>query len=160
MSLLDGLKEAMINPLFESVEEADTDAELDFEMALEAVIDDHIELSDADVIAIMDDENPDNIVADMTSKDENESKIEEDAMDDGTKALEAALDELLALENELPVKDDPADDPESTPALTEGCNSKALEMDDDDAEYDEDDENEDDEDYVSLDSLLGSIFKN
>lgn len=149
MSLLDGLKEAMINPLFDSVEESDIDAELDFELALEAVVDKQIELSDADIAAILDDDNPDNIVSDLTAKDENISKIADDAFDDDMNALESLLDELLAAESDMP--EVPGDDPEST----EGCGSKALEMDDDDDEYDEDD---DDDSFISLDSLLDSVF--
>lgn len=172
MSLLDGLSDAMINPIFDAVTEADLDDSMDFEMALEAVID--IELSEADIDAILDDENPDNIVSDMTSKDETVAKIKkdvkdeilEDDSDDGIATLEAMLDELNAMESDIPEDDDPADDPESK--ALDACNQKACEMDDDDTEYDEgyedsDDDlgdSDDDDDYVSLDSLLGSIFNN
>jgi hypothetical protein len=150
MSLLDGLKESMMNPLFDAVEESDIDIELDFELAIEAVIDKQIALSDSDIAAILDDDNPDNLVSDLTSKDENISKIADDAIDDDLKSLESMLNDLLAFESDMP--DDPGIDPEST----EGCGSKACEMDDDDDEYDDDD----DDYYLSLDSLLSSVFKN
>ena len=149
MSLLDGLKDAMINPIFDSVTESDADAELDFELALEAAVDKHVELSDADVAAIMDDDNPDNIVADMGPKDESVSKIAEDAVDDDFKALEAMLDELNALEADT--SDD--DSVENTEPIEEGCGGKAC-------EEEGDAEPEDDPDYVSLDSLLDSVFGN
>lgn len=155
MSLLDGLKNAMINPLYDSVTESDVDDELDFEFALEAVIDKQIELSDSDIAAILDDTNPDNEVSDMSAKDENIDKIAEDTANAELNALEAMLDEFLAEEMEMPEDDNSKDDPESM----EGCSKKACEMDDDDDEYDEDDDEDDDDDsYMSLDSLLDSIF--
>ena len=98
MSLLDGLKDAMINPLFDAVNESDVDTDLDFELALEAVVDKQIELSEDDYAAIMDDENPDNVMADISTKDEQVSKIAKDVVDDDFEALESMLDELLATE--------------------------------------------------------------
>ena len=154
MSLLNGLKEAMLNPMFEAVNESDIDAELDFEMAMEAVVDKHIELSDADIAAIMDDNNPDNVVADIGANDESIKKITEDAFEDDLASLESMLDEFLASESVM-IPDDPNSDadPESTEGCksTEGCGSKATEMDDEDGDDDNDD-------YLSLDSLLKSIF--
>ena len=160
MSLLNGLKNAMINPLFDAVNEADIDAEFEFEMALEAVIDKQIELSEEDYAAIMDDNNPDNIVADITSKDEAPSKIAQDAIDDDMKALEAMLDELLAMEETTDTAhgETPGVDPETMGSLDACC--KATEMDDDDTEYDEDEDDDDADDAFSLDSLLNSIFEN
>lgn len=161
MSLLDGLKDAMANPLFDAVNEADMDAEFEFETALEAVVDKHIELTDADYAAILDDDNPDNIAADIGPKDETIDNIADDSIDDEIKSLESMLDAFLASESDN-TPDDPGVDPDSTEgcvnAESEGC-VKATEMDDDDTEYDEGDEDEDD-DYVSLDSLLDSIFEN
>ena len=158
MSLLNGLKDALINPLFDAVNEADIDADFEFETALEAVIDKQIELSEEDYAAIMDDENPDNIVADITTKDENPSKIASDAMDDDLKALESMLDELLAMEENI--EDAQAEirsvDPETLGSLDANC--KATEMDDVDSEDDEDEPEEDD--TFSLDSLLKSVFDN
>ena len=151
MSLLDGLKDAMINPMFDAVNEADIDAEFDFETALESVVDKYVELSEKDIAAIFDDNNPDNIVADISSKDESVAKIADDAIDDDLKSLESMLDSFLASEAMVPDDPEPSEDPEST----EGCGSKAMEMDDDDTEYDEDDESDE---YLSLDSLLKSIF--
>lgn len=148
MSLLDGLKDAMANPLYDSVTESDIDEEINFEFALEAAVDNHIELSDTDIAAILDDENPDNIVADMTNKDENISNIANDAISDDLASLEAMLDEFIAEEEiSTPEKDDVEEDPESL----EGCNGKACET-----EEDMDEDNQ----YLSLDSLLDSVFNN
>ena len=159
MPLLDGLKTAMANPLLDAANEADMDAEFEFETALEAVVDKYIELTDADYAAILDDENPDNIAADIGPKDETIEKIANDSLEDDIKSLESMFDNLLATESDTP--EDPGDDPDSNEgcvnAECEGC-SKATEMDDDDdTEYDDDDS---DDDYVSLDSLLESIFEN
>ncbi len=149
MSLLDGLKESMINPLYDSIMESAMDEEFDFETALEAAIDKQIELSEADIAAILDDENPDNIVADISDKDENLNKIAKDTVNEDLATLESMLDTLLAEESERP--EDPGEDPESL----EGCSKSACEMDDG-----EDDANEvDDDGYVSLDSLLDSVFR-
>lgn len=147
MSLLDGLKDAMINPLYDSVTESDIDAEIDFEFALEAAVDKQIELSDADISAILDDDNPDNIVADLSTKDENISNIADDAVSDDLASLEAMLDEFIAEENAEPEKDEPERDPESL----EGCGGKACET---------EEENDEDDQYLSLDSLLDSVFNN
>lgn len=147
MSLLDGLKESMLNPIYDAMMESDMDAEFDFETALEAAVDKQIELSDADIRAILDDSNPDNIVADLTKNDERIDAIANDTVNSELKALEAMLDELEAMESDTPEDDDPSEDPESNESCcksTESC--------------DEDDEGEDD--YLSLDSLLGSVFKN
>ena len=163
MSLLDGLKDAMINPLFESATESSIDDDMDFEFALEAAVDPQIELSDADIIAILDDENPDNIVSDMTTKDEDIKKIEKDSIEEGATmeamcdegaALEALLDELIANEGN---SEEP---PEAAqPTSVEGCTRAACETDDDDDLEDNDaDDEEDDDDYTTLDSLLNSIF--
>jgi hypothetical protein len=149
MSLLDGLNDAMINPVYDSILESDLDTELDFEMAIEAVVDKEIELSDSDIKDILNDDNPDWIGVDMTTKDESVSKITDDAVEDDLKSLESMLDEYLAFESRLVDEDEPSNDPEST----ESCGTKACEMDDDDDEYDDDDE-----EYMSLDSLLDSIF--
>jgi hypothetical protein len=151
MSLLDGLKQSMINPLYDSIMESEMDDEFDFETALEEAVDKQIELSDSDIRAILDDENPDNIVADFTDKDESLNKIAKDTVNEDLATLESMLDELLAIESDLP--EDPGKDPESL----EGCNKGACEMDDgpDDANEVEEDE----DDYISLDSLLDSVFK-
>ena len=161
MSLLDGLKDSMVNPIFDSIMESDMDAEFEFETALEAVIDKQIELSAEDISAILDDENPDNIVSDMTKNDEKVSKIAEDSVDEDMQALEALLDELLAVESETPESDEPAKDPESL----EGCSKSACEMDDgadDEAEVEDviDELDDDDDDNISLDSLLAMVFNN
>lgn len=155
MSLLNGLREAMINPLFDAVNEADVDAEFEFEMALEAAIDKQIELSEEDYAAILDDDNPDNVAADISTKDESISKIANDAIDDEDISLESMLDELLA--SEVDQNKSPSMDPESI----ESCNAKsvATEMDDDDEEHDETEDDEDSDEVVSLDSLLKSIFE-
>ena len=155
MSLLNGLKDAMSNPLFDAVTESDMDESFDFEMALEAAIDKQIELSDDDIAAILDDENPDNIVADISSKDENISNIAKDSVDEDLNALESMLNEILAEESE-----EPSGDFESNNLC--GSKAKACEMDDEDEfeEELEDDTDEDDDDYTSLDSLLNSVFKN
>lgn len=135
MSLLDGIKDAMINPLYDSIMESDMDDDLDFEFALEAAVDTALELSDDDIAAILDDDNPDNIAADLTTKDENASKIADDATYD---ALESALAELLALEQDdnMPEEDDPKTHPDD---VAEECG-------------------DDDSDDITLDSLLDSIL--
>lgn len=135
MSLLDGIKDAMINPLYDSIMESDMDDNLDFEFALEAAVDTALELSDDDIAAILDDDNPDNIAADLTTKDENASKIADDAAYD---ALESALAELLALEQDdnMPEEDDPKTHPDD---VAEECG-------------------DDDFDNITLDSLLDSIL--
>lgn len=156
MSLLDGLKDAMINPIFDSVMESEYDDDLDFELAIEAAVDRQIELSEADIAAILDDENPDNIAADITKKDESIDKIADDNVNDDLNALESILHEFLAMEMNMPEEDDSSKDPESM----EGCSKKACETDDEDDyedEEDDDDESEDDG-YLSLDSLLDSVF--
>lgn len=160
MSLLNGLKDAMINPLFDAVNESDVDNDLDFELALEAVVDKQIELSEDDYAAILDDENPDNVVADISDKDEKISKIAKEVTEDDFEALESMLDELLATEEII--TDDQGDeivDPESTESCKSECGSKATEMDDTDPDAEEYTDSSDDE-IVSLDALLDSIFKN
>ena len=138
MSLLDGFDKALLNPIFDDAMEAQEDMDFEFELALEASVDKFIELSEKDYAAILDDNNPDNIVADITTKDESVSKIAEDAIDDDLKSLESLLDELenmeYAYESSSIPDDDPADDPEAEESFGE------------------------DDDYVSLDSLLDSVF--
>ena len=158
MSLLDGLKDCMANPLFDSMMESDMDADFDFETALEAAIDKQIELSEEDIAAILDDENPDNVVSDITKNDEKVSKIAEDSLADEMATLESMLDALLESSADLPEQDDPSDDPENPKSL-EGCSKSACEMDDGADNEPEDSEDEDDDDYVSLDSLLDTVFK-
>ena len=173
MSLLDGLKEAMINPLYNTVMESDADDELDFELALEAAIDKHIVLDQNDIDAIMDDSNPDNIVADMSPNDESPAKIAKDyeegtlesttttsdedaeltALETEMDALEAMLDELLAMES----TEDNAEDYED-PQSMEGCDKKACE--EEEASDNDDDEDDEDDEDLSLDSLLNLVFNN
>lgn len=147
MSLLDGIKDAMINPLYDSIMESDMDDDLDFEFALEAAVDTALELSDDDIAAILDDDNPDNIAADLTTKDENASKIADAAVED---ALESALAELLALEQDddyMPEKDDPKTHPDD---VAEECG--------DDDDYIAEECGDEDSDDITLDSLLDSIL--
>ena len=192
MSLLDGLKDALINPLYTAVVEADADEDFEFETALEAVIDGHIQLDQNDIDAILDDENPDNVVADMTVNDEKPANIikdfeeaeivEEQVIEEGDdlKSLEAALDELLAMDSAID-NADADEDPESTegctqkacetdepdeqveeiePETTEGCNKDACESDEKpEEELDEDEDDEPEEiEQLSFDSLLKLVF--
>ena len=167
MSLLNGLKDAMINPLFDSAAESALDDEMDFEFALEAAVDPQIELSEADIEAILDDDNPDNIVSDMTTKDENIGSIEKDLVDEDEVGLEAMLDAIIAAnESEMNPNEMPSEEPANLEG-EEGCKS-ACENDDcdddcddkDEEDDDEDDEDEIDDDYTTLDSLLNSVFDN
>ena len=158
MSLLNGLKDAMINPLYDAASEADLDLEMDFEFALESAVDPQIELSESDIAAILDDDNPDNIVADMSSNDESVNKIQKDFSDEDID-LEAMIGELLANESN---SDDgmPSEEPEdiSDVKSNEGCGKSACENDDADDDDFDDDEDDEDEEYTTLDSLLTSIF--
>lgn len=63
MSLLDGLSEALGNPLYDALMESDLSFHEEFSEALESTVDK--ELSAADIAAILDDNNPDNQMADM-----------------------------------------------------------------------------------------------
>ena len=147
MSLLNGLEKALLNPIYEDIMESEVDLEMDFEFALEAIIDKKIELSDEDVSAILDDDNPDNIAADLGRKDESIDNIANDSIDDDMKSLEALLEELENLDiveessNDRPEEDRSENDPDSL-----------------ESELDDIEEDEVEDERISLDALLKSIF--
>ena len=97
ISLLDGLNEQIGRSIFSGVTEADEDSAMDQEFALEAATDKNINLptlSEEDIRQIMNDDNPDNQVADIGPGDEDPQKIGDDSIDDELKAIEAMLDAM------------------------------------------------------------------
>lgn len=158
MSFLDGLSDELTNPLYDGLMEAFSERTFEFEGALEAATD--VVLSEADIAAIMDDNNPDNMMADLEPGDE--FKLDAGASDDPslesslatymqtqqTLAEEALVRECEALmaaceadgENGLP-NDDPAVDLGDDTELA-GVNEEAEEP----------------TEGVSLESLLDSVF--
>lgn len=147
MSLLDNIENVMINPFFESAIESDTDTELDFEFALESIVDKKVDtdLSDDDISAILDDDNPDNIGADLGLNDENLNKIKKDAV------AQESLDDFADLELMLTaLESDNSFEDDDTIDLEEPANEENESV---------DDESIDNEDYPTLDSLLNDILK-
>lgn len=88
-SLLDGLAEELKIPAAESLYEDFDDLEDDPLDAIEATIDE--ELSDADIKAILDDENDDNEAADVEEDDEDLQAITDDALDEDLGVLESLM---------------------------------------------------------------------
>ena len=112
MPLLDGLNDSLRNPLYDSIMESLEDENLDFEFALEAVVDNKIELSDEDIAAILDDDNPDNIAADIGRKDEAPSQIEDEVLKKDLGILESLMSSLesdFGFDNDLDDEEAPVD---------------------------------------------------
>lgn len=159
MSLLDGLAEQLNNPIYTSIMESMLDDEFDFEFALEAASEKNdIEFSQKDIDAILNDDNPDNIAADLTKNDESESKIEKDVIEDT--ALEAALEEFEGVMNNLENAEESNNedccntDPEEIDAANENDTDDKVSTNDssqgDGSEYPEDE-------VVSIESLLSML---
>lgn len=142
MSLLDGLDELMSNPYTNFLMESIEDDELEFDLSLEAALDERVELSEEDIAAILDDDNPDNFAADVGTNDEDPDVLEDDCAETTLEQLLDALESDFGFDNDL---DD--DDQEPIEFDADECDIGIEEF-------------EDDEDvpHVSIDSLLNSIF--
>lgn len=140
MSLLDGLKDSLKNPLAENNDEMEFILESDFETALEKAID--VKLSPADIAAILN--GDDDIDDDEDDIDDPDDDIDKDMIEDLQKAkeaLEATMAEIGidTAADELG-EDDDLDDPELDPegedeilseeayAALEGVNIEAAKM--------------------------------
>lgn len=115
MSLLDGLKDSLKNPLAENNDEMEFILESDFETALEKAID--VKLSPADIAAILN--GDDDIDDEDDDIDDPDDDIDKDMIDDLQKvkeALEATMAEIGidTAADELG-EDDDLDDPELDP---------------------------------------------
>ena len=115
MSLLDGLKDSLKNPLAENNDEMEFILESDFETALEKAID--VKLSPADIAAILN--GDDDIDDEEDDLDDLDDDIDKDTIDDLQKAkeaLEATMTEIGidTAADELD-EDDNLDDPELDP---------------------------------------------
>jgi glucan-binding YG repeat protein len=141
MALLDGLTNKLTNPLFEEALEEMEDEALDFDMTIEAVTDKAlgIELSEDDIAAILDDDNPDNIAADLGVKDEEEPEIEKEVklIDSSSGVLEA----LLGFGKKSSPK-------------SKGILESLTESDDEDDEEDEEDDEDDEDDTPANEALF------
>lgn len=80
MSLLTGMGETLGNKMYDALMESEMENDLDAEIAMEEAAEKFIELTDADYAAILDDENPDNIAADMNTGDEKSAELIEEDM--------------------------------------------------------------------------------
>lgn len=140
MSLLDGLKDSLKNPLAENNDEMEFILESDFETALEKAID--VKLSPADIAAILN--GDDDIDDEEDDLDDLDDDIDKDMIGDLQKAkeaLEATMTEIGidTAADELD-EDDDLDDPELDPegedeilseeayAALEGVNIEAAKM--------------------------------
>lgn len=156
MSLLEGLNDEMENRYLDFLLESDLDDAFEFDAIMESVSEEYgVELSQADIDAIMDDNNPDNAMADINGEDIDEGEMESFLDNDI-----AELEQLLAMESGSPEPDDLTDDPDYEPPTSEGCAKESddefdFDFDDEDDEYD-DDEFDDDED-ISIESILDSL---
>jgi hypothetical protein len=160
MSLLDGLTKKLSNPIFESTLEDIEDDELNFDMILESVVDKKIKgLTPEDIEAILDDDNPDNIAADLNTNDEQIADIEKDAEEFEIVKSAGVLESLFGSNNKIKIN-----------TLLESL----TEFDDDDDDFDDEEEDYDDEDNdesdeesadestvndSDLDELLKDVFK-
>ncbi len=140
MSFMDDIKDAVSNPLFDAVEESYIDDELDSDFAIEAATNKIVELSENDIAAILDDNNSDNIACDLERDEEMVDNIAEDDFDN---VIESLLVSLESDDSMIPDPDDPRDDPEAN---------------EEDLSVGDQSEDTDDDDYLSLDSLLDSMF--
>ena len=140
MSLLDGLKDSLKNPLAENNDEMEFILESDFETALEKSID--VKLSPADIAAILNgDDDIDDEEDDLDDLDDNIDKDTIDDLQKAKEALEATMTEIGidTAADELN-EDDDLDDPELDPegedeilseeayAALEGVNIEAAKM--------------------------------
>ena len=140
MSLLDGLKDSLKNPLAENNDEMEFILESDFETALEKAID--VKLSPADIAAILN--GDDDIDDEEDDIDDPDDDIDKDTIEDLQKAKEALETTMTELGidtagDELD-EDDDLDDPELDPegedeilseeayAALEGVNIEAAKM--------------------------------
>lgn len=156
MSLLEGLNDEMENRYLDFLLESDLDDAFEFDAIMESVSEEYgVELSQADIDAIMDDNNPDNAMADINGEDIDEGEMESFLDNDI-----AELEQLLAMESGSPEPDDLTDDPDYEPPASEGCANESddefdFDFDDEDDEYDDDEFDEDDD--ISIESILDSL---
>ena len=133
MSLLDGLAEQLGVGGYDPVLEAEEERELGPDPALEAAREElnkleaesgKGELSEEDIQAILNDDNPDNIAADIETGEETQDNISGDSVPEDFKAIESMLDEMLG-ENDPgePTEVEPAADPEEDGAVPEAMES-------------------------------------
>ena len=81
MSLLSGMGETLGNSMYDALMESTMENELDGEIAMEQTAEKFVELSEADYAAILDDNNPDNIAADMMAGDEKKEEVLDSEID-------------------------------------------------------------------------------
>lgn len=161
MSLLDGLKESLKNPLADNNSEMDLVLESDFEYALERAID--ARLSPEDIQAIL---NGDDDIDDDIDDDETDAKIDDKDIKDLEECSRATESTLITISNaadELQADDDIDDidfnlDPEDDEILSEEsllklCESLSNDVDDMDI-AEEDDDLEEDSDEITDESLI------
>ena len=141
MSLLDGLKDSLRNPLAENNEDMNLVLESDFELTLEKAID--VKLSPADIAAILN--GDDDIDDDEDDIDDPEDDIDKDTVKDlecAKEALEStmtelgidtAADELDADDSDLEMDPEEDDEVISEEALIEMINALECDSDTNDA---------------------------
>lgn len=159
MSFLDGLSEELGNPLYEGLMESHTDFHTEFEEALEAAVEK--ELTEADYAAILDDNNPDNQMADMGPGEE----FHTDAGASNDPSLESLIRSFNQLERET-AEEALVRECEALVAACEGdgdANSlpavdPSVELDDGAELAGVNEEAEEPSEGVSLESLLGAVF--
>lgn len=157
MSLLDGLSEELENPMFNALMESNTNFHEEFSEAIEASVD--RELSEADIAAILDDNNPDNQMADLGAGEEYSS----DAGASNDPSLEAMIRQYRDLEAEMAEEALIRECEEILAACESDENplppmDPSIELDDGSELAGVNEEEEETEEGVSLESLLANIF--
>lgn len=105
MSLLDGLKESLKNPLADNNDDMRFALESDFEFALERAID--AKLSPADIAAILNGEDDiDDAEDDIDDPDDDIDQDYIDSLEECNKVTEATLESLMTIADELNADDD------------------------------------------------------
>lgn len=108
MSLLDGLKESLRNPLAENNDDMNFALESDFEFALERAVD--VKLSPADIAAILNgDDDVDDEEDDLDDPNDDIDKDYVDSLKECNEAMESTLNNLTSIADEL-AQDDDIDD--------------------------------------------------
>lgn len=105
MSLLDGLKESLKNPLADNNDDMRFALESDFEFALERAVD--VKLSPADIAAILNGEDDiDDAEDDIDDPNDDIDKDYVDSLEECDKATEAVLESLTSIADELNADED------------------------------------------------------
>lgn len=157
MSLLNGLSDSLTNPLFESLMESAMDYRSEFGEALEAAVDK--ELTEEDYAAILNDNNPDNQMADLGPGDE----FHEDAGASNDSSLESMVRGFQELEQQT-AEEALLRECEALAAACEGDENPlppmdpSIELEDGSELAGVNEDAEEPEDGVSLESLLDAVF--